>query len=629
MTDDLTQRPEEIGEETQRFMSVIEALTGSESNDTRDIQAGEIESTALLVCREKSVQKWAVRWFQHAGFRTAVVTDPAGALETARALDPAVIVVEAWLKDAERQPVFKQLLDAHGPTTPIFVLSASAGDTKAALDAGIFDIARKPFDWQLLSRRAKAAATHARQEADLKNTRESLESAMAVADDAREQLHTSVSFEPVTGLPNRTKFLDLLERGIKSVAGGQNALVAMVVGLNRFNQIAEALGQHKSDAVASSTAQALNACLQVVADAATLDHGLRTASVARIAPGRFAIMMTCAPDSGEVDALRREALERLSQPVVVDGQTLFLSPCVGAALYPRDVADATQLLLKAESAMRDARASGVQFRYHDVNLEADVARKLQIEHRLHGAIEKSELQLAYQPLVDVASDRIVGCEALLRWPQADGSFLSPAEFVPIAESSGLMVRIGEFVLDTACQQLAAWQEQGLGSIRVSVNVSKCQLVNDGFPQLVDRCLRRHDVDPGLLDLELNERGVLSGSDDLHGRLHELKQLGVSLSIDDFGTGDAAIAYLKDLPVDVLKIDRSYVMELTSQGNESAITSAMVALGQKLKLTVVAEGVETPEQLAALRAMGCDQYQGFYCSPAVSPDALVELIRKGP
>ncbi|MFW2405677.1 MAG: putative bifunctional diguanylate cyclase/phosphodiesterase, partial [Gammaproteobacteria bacterium] len=240
---------------------------------------------------------------------------------------------------------------------------------------------------------------------------------------------------------------------------------------------------------------------------------------------------------------------------------------------------------------------------------------------------KSELQLAYQPLVDVSSDKIVGCEALLRWPQGDGSFLSPAEFVPIAESSGLMIRIGEFVLDTACQQLAAWQEQGVGTLRVSVNVSKCQLATDGFPRIVERCLRRHDVDPGLIDLELSERGVLSGSDDLHGRLRELKQLGVSLSIDDFGTGESAISYLKDLPVDILKIDRSYVMELNSAGNASAITSAMVALGQKLNLTVVAEGVETAEQLASLRAMGCDQYQGFFRAPALSPDELIELIKK--
>ncbi|MFW2403685.1 MAG: diguanylate cyclase domain-containing protein, partial [Gammaproteobacteria bacterium] len=417
MTDELRRSHEDIEQEPGGFMTIIEALTNFGASESSDKDDAPAEANAMLVCRDRSVQKWGVRWLQRAGFRTTVISDPDDACASIDTIAPDVIVVEAWLKSGRREPVFRQLLESASPDVPVFVLSTSTTETKSALDAGAFDVARKPFDWQLLSRRARAASKQARREAALAKTRESLESARAVADQAKEKLRTSESFEPVTGLPNRTKFHDLLRRGIKSVSGGQNTLLAMVVGLNRFNQIAEALGQRKSDQVASMTAQTLTECLQIVADATTLDQGLRTASVGRIAPGRFAVMMTCAPDSDEVDVLRRIAIDRLSLPVVVDGQTLYLSPCVGAALYPRDTSDAAQLLLKAESAMRDARANGLQFRYHATNLEADVARKLQIEHRLHRAIEKSELQLAYQPLVDVSSDKIVGCEALLRWPQ--------------------------------------------------------------------------------------------------------------------------------------------------------------------------------------------------------------------
>ena len=188
-----------------------------------------------------------------------------------------------------------------------------------------------------------------------------------------------------------------------------------------------------------------------------------------------------------------------------------------------------------------------------------------------------------------------------------------------------MVRIGEFVLQSACRQLAAWRDAGLKPVRMSVNVSKCQLENDQFPEFVRACLEEHRIAPHLLDLELSERGTLTPSTEIIERLHALKDLGVSLSIDDFGTGEAAIAYLKELPVDVLKIDRSYITELKSDASDTTITSAMVALGKGLDLTVVAEGVESQEQLAILKNMGCDQYQGFYRSPAIAPAELTKLL----
>lgn len=215
----------------------------------------------------------------------------------------------------------------------------------------------------------------------------------------------------------------------------------------------------------------------------------------------------------------------------------------------------------------------------------------------------------------------------MRWQQPDLSFIPPGEFVPIAEESGLMIRIGEFVLDQACEQLKAWQLNGNSSFRMSVNVSKCQLMDGDLVNKVRRSLKKHDVTPSCLDLELSERGVLSGDRDVTSQLHELKKLGVKISIDDFGTGAAAISYLKELPVDILKIDRSYISGLTDSGKDTALTSAMVALGQRLDLTVVAEGVETPEQLSVLQDLGCDQYQGFHLSPAIPSEEFIRLKQK--
>jgi EAL domain-containing protein (putative c-di-GMP-specific phosphodiesterase class I) len=235
--------------------------------------------------------------------------------------------------------------------------------------------------------------------------------------------------------------------------------------------------------------------------------------------------------------------------------------------------------------------------------------------------------LSYQPLTDVASGRMLGAEALLRWQRPDKSYIPPDEFVPIAEECGLMIRIGEFVLDQACRQLKAWQLDGFPSFRMSVNVAKCQLMSGEFVDTVQRTLKKYAVDPICLELELSERGVLSGDYDVINQLHELKQLGVRLSIDDFGTGDSAIAYLKDLPIDVVKIDRSYISGLAANGKDAAITSAMIALGQRLNLTVIAEGVETSEQLEILLNLGCDEYQGFHLSPAISSDKFAKLMLK--
>ena len=607
---------------------ILESLM-SVANDENYVEDQDSEKRVLLLGRPRSLRRWDTRWLQQSGFAVTMVDDAENALVAAESLEPCAVIAEAAFRDSSRLPVYLRLLDAEDLDVPVIVLSTSGSETRDALDNGAYDVARKPFDFRIVSRRVRQAAHIADSGAALEQTRHSLRSAVELADRVREQKRTSESFEPVTGLPNRSKFQELLRRSATSITSNGNVLLVCVVSLNRFNLITEALGVKQSDQVAFDTAGILRECLQSTADSVKLESGLRTASVARIDPGRFALLMTVSPDAAELDELGRVVMERLSAPMSVDGQTVYLSPCIGAAFYPTDVSELSQVLGKAESAMRDARSRGAQFCHHSKKVDKDIARKLQIENRLHAAIDNKELRLAYQPLVDIASSRIVGCEALLRWPQPDGSFLPPAEFVPIAEASGLMVSIGRFVLNSACRQMADWRERGMDPIRMSVNVSKCQLLDPGFPDVVRRCVETHGVDPGLLDLELSERGALSPETNVVSRLEALKELGVSLSIDDFGTGEAAIAYLKDLPLDVLKIDRSYIMELRSNGAESAITSAMVALGQKLNLTVVAEGVESNEQLAMLRGMGCDQYQGFYLSPAVSPDELASLVQKTP
>lgn len=371
----------------------------------------------------------------------------------------------------------------------------------------------------------------------------------------------------------------------------------------------------------------LTDCMSELGPAAADSQRLRTAVVANIDHSRFAIMVTTSGRQDDLGHLQKLLLDRLARPIQIAGQTVSLSSCQGVAIYPHDADDVDSLLQRADNAMRDAQSRGGGFKYYCAETDAAAARKLKIEHMLHEALDRKELSLAYQPITEVSRGRVIAAEALLRWRQPDGSFIPPGEFVPIAEECGLMNRIGEFVLEQVCIQLNSWLAAGVRLPHMCVNVARVQLMSGEFVPTVKRVLSKHGIDPGAIELELSERGVLSGNFQVVEQLQELKTLGIRLSIDDFGTGDSAISYLRELPVDVLKIDRSYIAGLTDNDKDAALVSAMIALGQRLDLEIIAEGVETREQLAALKALNCDAFQGFLISRAVSGEAFASLLKK--
>ena len=400
-----------------------------------------------------------------------------------------------------------------------------------------------------------------------------------------------------------------------------------MIGFNRFGLVVEAMGQERADLVLTEIGRTLDQCLVDLSSAQAETAGFRTAAAACIDHARFALMSTYSGSDDELPALQRRIVERLSQPVRIEGQTVFLSACVGVAIHPQDADDADTLMQRADNAMRDAQSRGGGFRFYSAATDAAAARKLKLEQMLHEALETGALTIAYQPIVDTARRRTTCAEVLLRWPQADGASIAPAEFVPIAEEAGLMDRIGEHVLEHACRQLALSRAAGHGLSRICVNVSRAQLMGPHLAAAVARCLREHALDPASLELELSERGVLSGNQDVISQLEGLKRLGVRLSLDDFGTGESAIIYLRELPIDVIKIDQSYVQAVNDNGRDAAIVSAIVALGQQMGLKVVAEGVETAEQLATIERLGCDEYQGFLVSQPLGPQDFAAFLER--
>ncbi|MDJ0698359.1 MAG: EAL domain-containing protein [Woeseiaceae bacterium] len=614
-------RPQERLNLTQtiRQLSVPVSVSDDGSEDEQGV--------ALLLCRDSASRKWGPRWLRQAGLTANIPADLSSGLQLARKTRPDVIIVEAQLPSATGNLLYEDLLDAADLQIPVIVLCATTKEISAVTDSDAFDVARKPFDWQLVSRRARHAWHLQAMQSKLDARNEALGKALSLADAARERLRSRESFEPVTGLPNKTKFMDLLKRGMRAIDRDNNVLAVFVVGFTRFRLVVEAMGQEQADLVLNEIGQNLAKCLREASPAHRSNSGLRTAAVASLDQFRFGLMLTWSGDTDELDELRQALLDTLTRPIQIAGQTVHLSACLGIALYPQDAEDADSLLQRADNAMREAQGRGGGFKFYCVESDAAAARKLKIEHLLHEALDRRELTLAYQPIVRAEDISLVAVEALLRWRRSDGGELPPKEFVAVAEESGLMIRMGEFVLDEACRQLGEWHDAGFELPLMCVNVSKVQLMSGGFASFVRRCLERYELDPACLEFEVSERGVLSGNHDAISQLHELRSLGVRLSIDDFGTGDSAIAYLKDLPVDALKIDRSYVAGLHDNRKDFAIASAMVALGQRLDLQVIAEGVETDKQLASLRKLGCDAVQGFLISEAVPPQLFEKFIEK--
>jgi len=589
----------------------------------------ESRRKAILVCRDSDVRKWGRRWMEREGLDVAVIDDPARCLYTARTVEPHVIVIEAGMANDAGEPLIKALADCTEVRAPIVALCNNAKDLALALEAGACDVVRKPYEWKLLGRRANQAARIGDMEYELDRARASLSEALNVAEGARVRLRSQESFEPVTGLPNKRKFVDLLTRGMSAVDRDGSVLAVFVVGFNRFRLVIEAMGQENADLVLAEIGRRLGECFESVDLFKTMTRGLRTSAIANIDVARFAMMLTCSGDEDELASMQQDLVHQLSRPVIVASQTVYLSACVGAALYPQDAADADSLLQRADNAMRDAQSRGGGFKFYCPATDAAAARKLKLEHMLHEALNASELTLAYQPIIDAGSGRLSSAEALLRWVQADGTSISPSEFVPVAEESGLMIRVGEYALDKSCRQLREWLEHGIKLPRICVNVAKAQLMHGGFVGMVRDTLERNGLGPESLVLELSERGVLSGDVDVIAQLYEIKSLGVRLSIDDFGTGDSAIAYLRELPVDILKIDRSYISGLSDNHKDKAIIAAMIAMAHSLGLKIVAEGIETRSQFDALKKLGCDELQGFLISRPVDENAFPLLLESAP
>lgn len=432
------------------------------------------------------------------------------------------------------------------------------------------------------------------------------------AEDAVVQL---ARYDPLTRLPNRAYFYDNLNRTLLQAQRGNAILAVLFIDLDHFKLINDTMGHGVGDEVLRQIA-------------ARITGGLRSSDmVGRLGGDEFCAylpMLTQEQDAGQV---ADKIIASLSAPMIINGIEAFVTASVGVALYPHDATTVDALLNAADTAMYWAKELGrSNYQYFTPRMNDAALERANIEQGLRRALERGELFLVYQPQVDIASGRVCGCEALMRWKHPERGLISPATFIPIAEETGLIVAMGEWALRTACAQNRAWQEAGLPSISVAVNLSARQFKHNEVAATVSRVLKETGLEGRDLELELTESIVMEDVDRLIMTMHEIKSLGVRFSIDDFGTGYSNLGYLRRFPIDAVKIDRSFVEDIWEGGpDDGVIANMIITLGHNLKLKVIAEGVETAAQLAFLSIAGCDMAQGFYVSRPLSADEFYRFL----
>ncbi|MFO1327997.1 MAG: EAL domain-containing protein [Rubrivivax sp.] len=445
--------------------------------------------------------------------------------------------------------------------------------------------------------------------------------------EAERRLTLLANYDALTGLPNRALFRDRLERAMARARRTGQAMALMVIDLDRFKIVNESLGHEMGDQLLQHVTRQLQECLR---DVDSLSRGASggDSTLSRLGGDEFTVIAEAVGTAEDAASLARRVLDALSAPWLVDEQEIVVSGSIGITLYPADDVDVDTLLRHTDMAMYRSKSLGRgMYSFFSDDLNAAVSARLSLEGLLRRAAERGEFELHYQPKADLASGRVTGVEALLRWHRPGHGMVPPDRFISVLEDTGLILPVGAWVIRTACRQLAEWDRAGLPPLRMAVNLSACQFRHAYLASLVRDSLAEHAIDGSRLEIELTESLLMEDTEATRTLLASFTQMGVGLAIDDFGTGHSSLSYLKRFNVDTLKIDRSFVSALPEQQEDMAIASAVIALGRSMDMRVVAEGVETQAQADALQVLGCHEMQGWLLGRPMPAETLADWLRK--
>lgn len=446
---------------------------------------------------------------------------------------------------------------------------------------------------------------------------------------ADEKIRNLAYYDPLTHLPNRGLLQEYLDQAIQHARRSQRNVGILLIDLDRFKQINDTLGHSVGDHLLKKVARRLETCIRANGDSiACLDSESIPGVVSRFGGDEFLILLSNLKNAEDAEIVSRRILLAFNVPFETEHHEFRITPSIGISIYPKDGEDPETLIKNSDTAMYHAKEKGrnnFQNYVHTMNLKS--LKKLRLESDLRKALDRNQFRLHFQPKVNIQTGKIVGAEGLLRWEHPEKGPVSPNEFIPIAEESGLILPMGEWVFSTACLQQKAWQADGFEDIHVAVNLSFLQLRQHTFVQTVQNILDAIQPNAARLELELTESVIMQNAEGTVNLLHRIKKMGIRLSVDDFGTGYSSLSYLKRFPIDTLKIDRSFVRDIATDPDDAAIVQAIIAMAKSLKLKVIAEGVETARQLAFLGKHGCHEMQGFYFSKALSAEDFTQLLKQ--
>ncbi|MCE5324530.1 EAL domain-containing protein [bacterium] len=516
---------------------------------------------------------------------------------------PRLAIIDWMMPGIDGVHLCRRVRDRNsGPYVYILLLTAKSQkeDIIRGIDAGADDYITKPFDTSELNARLRAGMRILDLQAELISTRETL----------RQQ----ATHDPLTGLPNRLLFGDRLTQQL-AISRRKNQLTAvMYLDLDRFKFINDTLGHNFGDMLLQEVAIRLTTCLR------------ETDTLARMGGDEFTIILTDVDIPDNATMVAQKVLEKLSKPFSLEGRELFVTASIGISISPSDGLDAETLVRNADTAMYRAKEQGRNnYHLYTESMNAAAVEWMKLESNLRKALDNNEFLVYYQPRVEIETGRVMGVEALVRWLHPEYGMIQPAQFIPLAEETGLIAPISELVVRKTCAQAVQWQTMGIEPITVSVNISARQFQQDSLVTMITNALNEAKLEPQYLELELTESTLMQDPEAAIGILLRLKSMGVRISVDDFGTGYSSLSYLKRFPINAVKIDRSFVRDINSNADDAAIAGAVVAMAHSLKLTVIAEGVETLEQLEFLRTLKCDEMQGYFITPPIPADELAHIV----
>lgn len=578
-------------------------------DSTTDSEQHELlmKSSLIMMVDDESINMDVLQVHLRAeGYKNFIATDdPRGVIELMHSNSPDILLLDLMMPEVSGFDILEQIREDHElQHLPVVVLTSSDdSDTKLkALSLGANDFLSKPVDASELALR-------------LRNTLV-----------AQAYQHRLTYFDALTGLPNRKYLVNKIKELYAYQLENTNYGALLLINLNRFKTINDSLGRRKGDLLLHAFSQRLQLEFGVDESATNCSADFLRKTVVRLGGDKFIVLLPFLTDAHEAAEIADPFLKKMEEPINVEGEDVYLTCSIGIAVTPDDGGTDEELIPHAETAMVHAKQRrSNSYAYYSSSMDAKARELLDIENGMRSALDNGEFFLAYQPKVNVGSNQIVGAEALVRWQHPKYGLISPEHFIPLAEDNGLIVQIGNFVLDEACKQTKLWRETFCTEFKVAVNVSIRQLYEETFTQTIKNILEKYTLPADALKIEFTENMIMENAESNISILEELNAIGLSLSIDDFGTGYSSLSYLQIFPLDELKIDKSFIDPIKGPLDKAPIARAVLSLAHDLGMVVVAEGVENHHQLAFIKSLRCEEYQGYFCSGPLPSKEFTGLL----